>query len=104
MNFPDLVKDPADILPYSMDWTNRLPGSAQIASIASPIQVNGDCTVVDATASYPAKVLTLTVSGGSDTGFTGDPQIATLSVVTVVATLDDGSRMSRSFNVIERQL
>lgn len=105
MNFPDLIKDPADVVNYTMDWTTRLAalsGSPKISSIA--ITVNGDCTVVDKTGTYPATALTLQVSGGSDTGFTGDPQIATLSVVTVVATLSDGEVFSRSFNVVERQM
>lgn len=102
MNFPDLIKDPADIVNYTMDWTSRLPTAAQIQSIA--ITVNGDCAVVDKTGTYPTKSLTLQVSGGNDTGFTGDPQIATLSIVTVVATLTDQEVFSRSFNVRERQM
>lgn len=102
MNFPDLIKDPADVVLYSMDWTGRMPGTAKIQMIA--VEVNGDCLVADKTASYPATILSLQVSGGSDTGFTGDPQIATLSVVTVVATLTDGEIFSRSFNVVERQM
>lgn len=101
MNFLDLVKDPADIVNYTMDWTSRLSGSAKIAS--GEIQVNGDCAVVDKT-TYPASILTLQVAGGSSTGWTGDPQLATLSVVTVVATLSDGEVFSRSFNVVERNL
>lgn len=101
MNFPDLVKDPADTINYTMDWSSRLPSGVKVASAA--IQVNGDCTVVDKT-TYPATALTLQVSGGSDTGWTGDPQIATLSVVTVVATWSDGEILSRSFNVVERNM
>ncbi len=46
----------------------------------------------------------LLVSGGSDTGWTGDPQTATLSVVTVVVTCTDGQIFSRSFNVVERNM
>jgi hypothetical protein len=111
VNFPDLIKDPADIVLYTMDWTSRLSALPQIGSppaapkIASAvISVNGDCLVVDET-TYPSTgVLKLQVSGGSDTGFTGDPQIATLSQVTVVATLSDGEIFSRSFNVIERHM
>ena len=111
MNFPDLIKDPADVVIYTMDWMSRLsalpkagspPAAPKIES--SVISVNGDCTVADRT-TYPSTgVLTLQVSGGSDTGFTGDPQIATLSQVTVVATLNDGEVFSRSFNVIERHM
>lgn len=104
MLFPDLIKDPADVVNYQMDWTTRLAqlaGSPKIASIA--ISVNGDCAVADKTV-YPATVLTLQVSGGSSMGWTGDPQIATLSVVTVVATLSDGEVLSRAFNVVERQM
>lgn len=101
MNFPDLIKDPADIVPYAMDWSSRLPSGKRITGIV--VQVNGDCAVTDGTA-YPATALALTVAGGSDTGFTGDPQVATLSVVTIVAQIEGGLVMSRSFNVIERQM
>lgn len=102
MNFLDCIKDPADIVNYTMDWASRLPSGVKIQSIA--VTVNGDCTVADKTASYPATVLTLQISGGSDTGWTGDPQIGTLSVVSVTATFSDGEIWSRSFNVVERQL
>lgn len=102
MNFPDCIKDPADVLKYTMDWTSRLPSGVQIRSIS--IAVNGDCAVVDDTASYPASVLTLQISGGSDTGWTGDPQIASLSIVTVIATFTDSEIWSRSFSVIDRQM
>lgn len=101
MNFPDCVKDPADTIKYAMDWSSRLPSGVEVA--AAVVQVNGDCTVVDNTA-YPATVLLMMISGGSDTGWTGDPQLATLSVVTVVATWSDGEILSRSFNVIERNM
>jgi hypothetical protein len=100
--FPDLIKDPADIVNYTMDWTSRLPTGVKISSIAT--KVNGDVTVLDKTASYPASVLTLQVSSGSSIGWTGDPQIAVLSVVTVTVTLTDGELFSRSFNVVERTL
>lgn len=107
MKFPDLTKDPYDTVPYTMDWTTRLaalPGNLQIKSITA-ISVNGDCTVVDKTGSYPASVLSLQVNGGSDFGWTGDPQIANLSVVTVQVLLSDNvTQLSRSFNVIERQM
>lgn len=101
MNFPDCVKDPADVVNYPMDWSSRLPVGVNVVS--SVVQVNGDCTVADNT-TYPASVLMLRISGGSDTGWTGDPQTATLSVVTVVATWSDGEVLSRSFNVIERNM
>lgn len=106
MNFPDLTKDPADVVPYVMDWTTRLaalPGTPQIQSIAS-ITVNGDVAVADKTASYPTAVLTLQVSGGSSFGWTGDPQISNLSVVTVAVNLAGGLTLSRSFNVKEQAL
>ena len=100
--FPDLVKDPADVVDYTMDWTSRMPAGKQIQSISTA--VNGDCTITDRTAAYPASVLTLRIAGGSSFGWTGDPAISLLSVVTVVATLTDGEILSRSFNVIERAL
>lgn len=106
MNFPDLTKDPADVVTYTMDWTTRLtalPGSPQIAAITS-INVNGDCTVSDKTGTYPASVLKLQVAGGSGFGWTGDPQISNLSIVTVLVELTDGSALSRSFNVKELML
>jgi len=102
MNFPDLIKDPADVVFYPMDWTSRLPSGVQIASIG--ISVNGDCQVTDSTPSYPTAVLKLKVAGGSSMGWTGDPQSSTLSVVTVIATMADGEVMSRSFDVVERQM
>lgn len=103
MEFPSLSKDPADIVDYAMDWSDRLPGSARIASIA--ITVNGDVEVTDLTSSYPASALVLRVSGGTNWGWTGnDPQTASLAVVSVLATLTDGEKMSRSFRVITRQL
>ena len=100
--FPDLVKDPADVASYTMDWTSRLPSGVQVSSIR--IAVNGDITVVDKTPSYPATVLILQVSGGSSIGYTGDPQISALSVVTVVVTCGDGEVFSRSFNVVVKTL
>jgi hypothetical protein len=100
--FPDLTKDPADVANYTMDWTSRLPAGVKIASIVT--KVNGDIVVVDRTPSYPATVLTLQVSSGSSIGWTGDPQISALSVVTVIATCADGEIFSRSFNVIVRSL
>lgn len=109
MKFPDLTKDPADVVTYTMDWTSRL---AQLGSPAPTIKslqsisVNGDCQVADKTTGYPnVSVLSLQVSGGSDFGWTGDPQIANLSVVTVQVLLSDGQTvLSRSFNVVERML
>jgi hypothetical protein len=101
-SFPDLVKDPADVALYAMDWTSRLPAGVTIASIK--VSVNGDVVVIDRTAVYPASVLSLLVSGGGGFGFTGDPQIGALSVVTVVVTCSDGEIFSRSFNVIARAL
>ncbi len=101
MNFPDCIKDPADVVLYPMDWSSRLPAGVLVASAS--ISVNGDCTVVDKT-TYPAPVLALWISGGSDTGWTGDPQIATLSVVTVTATWSDDEVLARSFNVVERNM
>lgn len=107
MKFPDLTKDPYDVVAYTMDWTARLaelPGAPQIKSIAA-ISINGDCAVVDKTAQYPTLVLSLQVSGGSDFGWTGDPQIANLSIVTVQVLLSDNvTQLSRSFNVIEKML
>ncbi len=96
MKFPDLIKDPADTIDYTMDWTSRL-GGRRIAS--AEILINGNNGVVDRT-EYPASALTLRVSGGDSFGWTGDPQIGSLAVVTVVATLSDGQIWSRSFNVV----
>ena len=100
--FPDLIKDPADVANYTMDWTSRLPAGVKISSITT--KVNGDITLVDKTPSYPATVLTLQVAGGSSIGWTGDPQIAALSVVAVTVTCTDGEIFSRSFNVVTRTL
>lgn len=100
--FPDLVKDPADVVNYTMDWTSRLPTGVKIVS--SVVTVNGDITVTDKT-SYGGGVtsLTLQVSGGSGFGFTGDNDIADFSVVSIAVTLADGEIMSRSFNVRVQQ-
>lgn len=103
MDFPDLVKDPADVVDYTMDWASRLPAGTRILSATSV--VNGDCVIDDRTV-YTGGVtaLTLRITRGTDTGFTGDPQIATLSVVSVTVQLDNGEVRARSFHVIEREM
>ncbi len=101
MNFPDMIKAMDDVLVYSMDWTSRLASGTKIES--ADITINGDVTIDDKT-TYPDTVLKLQVSGGMDMGFTGDPQLTQLHVITVLAHLSDGGQMARSFNVRVRQM
>ena len=103
-DFPRLLKDPADSVLYSMDWTDRLPLGVTIISAAIAVTL-GDVTALDQTI-YGSGVtaLSILVSGGWGYPSTGDPQVARQSRVTAKVTLTDGEILSRSFDVICRAL
>ncbi len=94
-----------DVDIYTMDWggLGYLNSGEHINS--ATIDVNGDVTIADQT-NYSGNptAIKLQITGGIDIGWTGDPLIAQLSVVTVTVVTSAGRTLARSFNVRELPL